>query len=514
MEALSIQVSIEQNIERFDHEAITKNGYAFDPNLDIWFFNDITNTHRFIFSELHIQHDILFGLKRTFMWYLENYSQRHSINMFTRLKHLLNYLYKLSKNEIDEINSTNLINYKSTLDKHHEWYLGTLSGFLKKWYEMGFAGVSRDAYKYLDEIKLKGNQKGKAVLTMSPHDGPFTDLELESIQSAINNRYANNEIAESDYLLIWLLMIYGSRPVQFALLKVSDIQILKKQDDSSEYIIRIPRAKNRKKHRLEFKERIIPPEIGKILYEYSERIKERFKVVLDNPQDAPLFPSYEQERSGQLAFHQSSENLRTVIQKVIAKFNLVSERTEGNLHITPTRFRRTIGTRAASEGHGELIIAEILDHTDTQNAGVYVQCTPEIIARIDKAVAIYMAPLAQAFAGVLIADKSTAKRFDDSTGDIIDPRSDISCKPIGKCGSYGFCGLLSPLACYTCSSFQAWTDGAHEKLLVRLLQERENLLKITDHRIASINDKTILAVAQVVQECRKYKDLDQQELLV
>ena len=349
---------------------------------------------------------------------------------------------------------------------------------------------------------------------MSPHDGPFTDLELESIQSAINNKYAKNEIAESDYLLIWLLMIYGSRPIQFALLKVSDIQVLKKQDDSNEYIILIPRVKNRKKYRLEFKKRIIPPEIGKILFDYSERIKERFKAIFDNPQDIPLFPSTKQERPGTLAFHQSSESLRTEIQKVIAKFNLRSERTGEKLHITPTRFRRTIGTRAASEGHGELIIAEILDHTDTQNAGVYVQATPEIIERIDKAIAMYMAPLAQAFAGVLIVDKSTADRLNDTTSDIIDPKSDISCKPMGKCGTYGFCGLLSPLACYTCNRFQAWVDGPHEKLLMRLIEERENLLKITDLRIASINDKTILAVAQVVQECNKYKNQDFQELLI
>jgi hypothetical protein len=76
----------------------------------------------------------------------------------------------------------------------------------------------------------------------------------------------------------------------------------------------------------------------------------------------------------------------------------ISERTGETMKITPTRLRRTRGTRAAMEGHGVLVIAELLDHSDTQNAGVYVEARPEIVERIDKALALHLAPLAQAFA--------------------------------------------------------------------------------------------------------------------
>jgi hypothetical protein len=513
MESLHIDQTSNQHTDLLPSEVRTKNGHVFDPNMDIWSFDDISNTNNINFNELYISTDKLYGLKRTFILYIESYSLRHTVNMFNRLKHLLNYLYELTKNDIDEITSIDLINYRSTLDKQHEWYLGALSGFLKQWYKMGFSGLSSKAYGYLNEIKLKGNQKGTAVLTMCPYDGPFTDLELESIQSSLNKKYANNDISEADYLLIWLMMIYGSRPIQFALLKASDLQAFKKQDGSMEYIICIPRAKNRKKARSEFKERLVPPEIGQVLFAYRNKVKENFNGFLDDTEQAPLFPSFRERRSGELALHCSSSDISSKIQKVISGFNVISERTEEKLHITSTRFRRTIGTRAAIEGHGELIIAEILDHTDTQNTGVYVQAMPEIIERIDKAVATYMAPIAQAFAGVLLADKSTAIRFDDPTSDIIDPRVDSECKPMGKCGSYGFCGLLAPIACYTCSSFQAWVDGPHEKLLESLLEERERLLKTTDHRIASINDKTIFSVAHIVQECKKYKEQEQQELM-
>ena len=483
----------------------TKDGQTFDPNNMCWSMKEISRQYNFDFSTLNISTNCIYGLKRVFIWYLENYSLNHSANMFHGLKTLLLYVYTDSCQDISMVTSVHLLNYKASLSEQNEYKLGSLSGFLKKWYEMGFNGISKDAYNYLNETTFKGNKKGRAVLTMDSKEGPFTDIELEMIQTAINNAYGQGTILAADFLLIWLFMIYGSRPIQFAQLKVCDVLAPKRKDGSIEYIIKIPRTKNRMKARSEFKDRIIPPSLGKVLFSYAEQIKNEFKGVLEDTNQAPLFSEKEKKRSSELEYHMNSEKIRRRIQKVINSLNLISERTGEKLHITPIRFRRTVGTRAAAEGHGELIIAEILDHTDTQNAGVYVQAIPEIIKRIDKAIALQMAPIAQAFSGVLVLDKSSAKRANDPSSNIIDPNIDEACKAMGKCGSYGFCGLLSPLACYTCSSFQAWDDGPHEKLLLHLLKERERLMQNTDARIASINDKTILAVAQVVNECNKLK---------
>ncbi len=489
----------------FLYRAKTKNGLEFDPNNNIWSCNDISKKYKFNFNSLNISSDRIYGLKRVFVLYLENNSLDHAANMFHGLKMLMKYLHEQFQDDILTITSIHLINYKSSLGSQYEYKLGSLSGLLKKWYEMGFSGLSKDAYDYLNETVFRGNQKGKAILTMDPYNGSFTDLELDNIQVAINNSYANKKITQKDYLLVWLFMIYGSRPIQFAQLKVCDLLLIKLKDGSKEYIIRIPRAKNRAKIRSEFKERIIPPTIGKILFAYHESIKNDFQNILKDPEQAPLFPSRQKQRSGELAYHQNSSQITDSIQKVINSLHITSERTGEKLHITATRFRRTLGTRAAVEGHGELIIAEILDHTDTQNVGVYVQSTPEIIKRIDKAMALQMAPIAQAFAGILIMDKSKAKRADDPSSDIIDPSIDSECKPMGKCGSYAFCGLLTPLACYTCSSFQAWDDAPHEQILMNLLRDREKLMKTTDSRIATINDKTIFAVAEVVHACEKLR---------
>jgi hypothetical protein len=165
-----------------------------------------------------------------------------------------------------------------------------------------------------------------------------------------------------------------------------------------------------------------------------------------------------------------------------------------------------VGTRAAAEGHGELIIAELLDHTDTQNVGVYVEAVPGMIERIDRAVAMQLAPLAQAFAGVIIENESQARRAGDPSSRICGPQFDASMKPMGNCGKHGFCGLFAPIACYTCYSFQPWLDGQHEAVLEHLITERERLLASSDIRIASINDRTILAVAEVVRRCEEIRD--------
>ena len=434
--------------------------------------------------------------------------------MFEHFVSLTSNLYKKLNKTVNNISDIDLINYRE--DSVKEWYLGLLSGFLKKWYEMGYPGVNKSAYAYLSEVRLKGNAKGIAVLTMDPIKGPFTDLELEKIQSAINNSYADGEIKEDEYILVWLFMIYGSRPIQLAQLKVKDVIETIQNDGSYEAVINIPRAKNRQKPRSEFKRRSVPNSLVKVLINYKEKVKSYLQIYMKDISEAPLFPSEKlnNENGHDLKYHITANDLKIKIENIFSKFQLISERTGETMHVTPTRFRRTLGTRAAQEGHGELIIAEILDHTDIQNAGVYTQATPEILNRIDKAIAMEMAPIAQAFEGKLVIDKTSVLRLDDPTADIVNPSKDGSCKNMGKCGSFGFCGLMSPLACYTCSSFQAWTDGPHEDILAKLIEDRKRLMETTDYRVASINDKTIMAVAQVVLACKEYNKEDSVEVLV
>ncbi|AEI75784.1 integrase/recombinase [Cupriavidus necator N-1] len=486
----------------------TRGGAWFDPNQVRWVIREGHGAASINFERLMGVATPMFvhGFRKTLIWYAENKSLRHLDNMFQRAEHLFKHLNEGRLEPLHEISEVSLLNYHSSLG-NQKWYLGSLAGFLKKWHALGYHGVTTPAITLLNELRLAGNIKGVAVLTMDPHNGPFTDIELESIQAALNNAYACGVVAKDDYLLAWLFMLLGQRPSQYALLKVSDVHAPKIKDGSRIHCLKVPRAKQRQAARLEFKERLLTPQIGELLYEYANEVEKSFEGKLEDPREGPLFPadSTGLQPAG-MEYHQEADSLARKLVRALTKLEVFSERTGDLIHITATRFRRTLGTRAAREGHGELVIAELLDHTDTQNVGVYVQSTPEIVERIDKSVAMALAPLAQAFAGIVIADESAAIRGKDPSSRIFDPRIERSCQPMGSCGSHGFCKFSAPIACYTCQSFQAWLDGPHEAVLNHLLAERERKLTTTDMRIATINDRTILAVAEVIRQCEAHRE--------
>ncbi|MDH2917320.1 MAG: site-specific integrase, partial [Gallionella sp.] len=372
-----------------------------------------------------------------------------------------------------------------------------------------------DAVALLGQLRIKGNQKGEAVLTMDSENGPYTDIELGAIRSALDAAYASNDISLGDYLLVWLFMALGQRPIQYAALKVCDVATELAKDGATLYTLRVPRAKQRGRVSRElFSQRVLIPQIGEKLVRYAEEVRSEYSAIIADSDHVPLFPEKISRHNEPLGFehHRTSQSLASMLASILNKLNVLSERTGEQLHVTATRFRRTVGTRAAEEGHGELVIAELLDHTDTQNVGVYVQATPEIVKRIDKAVAMHMAPLAQAFAGIIISDESTATRKNDPRSRICDPKFEPSMKPMGNCGKHGFCDSLAPISCYTCRSFEPWLDGPHEAVLNHLISERDRLMAESDARIASINDRTILAVAEVVRRCEEIKSEDQESL--
>ncbi|MCY1531562.1 hypothetical protein D9M68_667910 [compost metagenome] len=221
--------------------------------------------------------------------------------------------------------------------------------------------------------------------------------------------------------------------------------------------------------------------------------------------ELPLFPAWEaldvrSELKEQLRgdrLHAPNVSVRDAMKRVANAISVISERTGQPVHLNPNRFRYTLGTNLAREGKGVYVIAEALDHSDTQNVGVYVRNIPEIVERIDKAVALQLAPLAQAFRGILVKAEREASRGTDPTSRISNGTENL-----GTCGSYGFCSALAPMACYTCKYFQPWLDGPHEAVLDRLILERDRVLEQTqDRKIAAVNDRLILAVSEVINRC-------------
>jgi hypothetical protein len=65
---------------------------------------------------------------------------------------------------------------------------------------------------------------------------------------------------------------------------------------------------------------------------------------------------------------------------------------------------------------------------------------------------------------------------------------------------------LAPIACYTCAYFQPWLDGPHEEVLDGLIGQRDRVAALTgDLKVASTNDRLILAVSDVIHRCQLAK---------
>ncbi|WP_075793714.1 site-specific integrase [Massilia putida] len=482
-----------------------RGGSLFDPDEDLWVLRELAHEATLRFDKSNpLANDFKRSFKLTLAWYAQNRSLRHTENMFDGSQRLFKHKAESTGYPIVEITSVDILNFRAHLGAEREWYLSSLAGFLKKWRTLGYPGISPDAYTLLGQMRLKGNRKGVATATMDPVKGPLSVMETEALQLALNSAYGRGEVGLAEYTLCWLFMALGMRPTQYASLKVSDVVLLHKGNGAMTYSIRMPRAKTRQASaRAQFKDRVLAPQIGEVVVKYAAQVKSRFVGVIDDPSQAPLFPR-ELVGSGFHAddYHSAAPDISNTLERTFNRLKVVSERTGKRIKINANRFRTAIGTRAGEEGHGELVIAELLDHTDTQNVGVYVGATPAIIDRIDRAVAFKMGPIAQAFAGKLIRDGSEASRGADPSSKIRAPAITGNFEPMSSCGAHGFCGFLKPIACYTCNSFEPWLDGPHEQVLDYLIADRERLMNTTgDSRVASVNDRAILAVAQVIQLC-------------
>lgn len=506
----SNQKFLQKNIVTELPLAKTRAGYEFDPNKDAWVILDGVSKISVNFQmEFEYSNEFKIAWKKVCIFYFYKYSPRHAGNMHARMVALLKSLFKSHRWSGEEINSVHLASYYSVPSVKEKGYLSSLAGYLKTWGLLEYFGVSDSSIKFLTSIRLQGNKKGEAVLTMDPIKGPLTLIEQESLINALGEAYGNKKISTREYLLVWLFSALGMRPIQYASLKVMDFKKILKNGETT-YLLSLPRAKQQGtvNSRSLLKDRSIVTEVGALLEIYIEQLKEDFAIKVEDLGGVPLFPLKGKSVGEQLVefeFHSSSQQLSNELEGVCLSLKTFSERTGMPIEVGHRRLRRTVGTRAAEEGFGVMVIAELLDHSDTQNAGVYVESTPAIAQRIDRAVAMHLAPLAHAFSGKIISDESRATRGGDKRSRIVDLRIDQSGLAMGSCGQHSFCGFSAPIACYTCSCFEPWLDGPHEAVLHHLIEKRDRLLETTDERIASINDRTILAVAEVVQLCAQMK---------
>lgn len=447
----------------------------------------------------------------TLHYYAINKSSSHTRNMAYRAK----VFFTFTKGRLD---TETLIAYRASLNPSTEHYLGSLKGFFVTWYRQGHQGIKEEFIRTLRSWVLKGNESGRAVLQMDSQKGPLTDIEMQGVLDGVITCYSKRRLRLETFTLILILLYTGRRAIQLVTLKIKDVRE-NKTNKITGYEINFPRAKQRyTMWRSTFKACAIDEDLWLVLQlQIADTIKKLQSLVDFSLPDAliqelPLFPDFstvsrrttESDLLDLLQFdyvHAPVKICNTALTRFLDTQCVFSERTGEPLNLTSRRFRSTLGTNLARQGYGIAIVAEVLDHSDLQSAGCYIKSLPDIVERIDKAVAQQLAPFAQAFQGVLVKSEQEAIRGKDPSSRISNGQVNV-----GTCGSFGFCGALAPIACYTCTHFQPWVDGPHEQVLNELLASSDRVWGATqDFKVASANDRLILAVTEVVRRCEVAK---------
>lgn len=479
--------------------AFTRSGVSFDPRANHWFWFDGPFRVRLDFERLDSQMTLLREpLKQTLLVFAKGSSPNHLSNLFHAFIHFASW--RNSSKPFTAFTAEEVSNYHAGLAEHEQGRLSTLNVLLQKWNALRLPGVDDECAQYLREKRKRGNEKGAAVRTRDPVNGPFSEAEYTALYKAVDAAYGIGAIPMWAAVLTRLLFACGGRISQYASLKVMDLHEI-----NGAYVLSLPQVKTRDAHsRVSLKDFDLSPQTGRLIREF----------MYGRDSNEPMFPesllmargSRTEERPEDDLFlgHCTSKTLSRLLTEVLDEISPPTERLDYEpTPIATKRFRYTYGTRLAEEGASKAVIADRLGHVDLQNVDVYFEASPTIVENIDRAMDAQLAPLARAFRGRLVGSEEDSTHKGAPGSRIIDFR--VSKAPVGSCGcKANGCAFNKPVACYTCFKFEPWLDAPHEKVLQRLQGEQQNLRG--DARLARINDDAILAVQEVIAECLQIKE--------
>jgi len=495
---------------------ISKNGFEFDYRTDRWQLARAVTVNVAFLS--HFENAVAEDMREALVHYAETSSPKYVANICNHLR-----LY-LKESKACSFTELGFVAFKNSLPKSDEYRVAFVRAFIRQMRFLGLAeNFDNGVFELTDKWRLKGNDKGVAVMSLDPIDGPFSDMEFEAIGHNAAHCYAEGDISTEEYCVILLFKATGRRPEQLALCKCKDFYYTNKLDGSPTMIGNIPRIKQRQGTvRSTFRPFAFVKSVAQIIEQHLTEVASQAEYLIgrtlstEERGELPLFLSKSAPStmaqlpenkllpylSSELA-HISSPELVTLLKAAVDELYVVSERTGEQLHVNAYRFRYTLGTRAAQQGAGKLTIATLLDHSDIQNVDVYVKNVPEFAVEISKIMNQPLARYASAFAGRLVEDEEEANRGNPGATRI--PCHEKDCA-VGSCGTSAFCQDYAPIACYLCPKFRPWANAPHHLVLEWLMEERERLKSATkgDMQIVAINDRAIVAVCQVIKLAQEH----------
>lgn len=482
----------------------TRDGYAYAPGDGHWIIGTDTGRLNFHFDDLGIAPSLVMGFKGFVAARLRSENPKSAYSNYQWLRPLLLDIAQYDPATI-EISSAHLMNYLAALEERHRYRSTQANDAVRIWARLGIPGISEEAFVAATDMPKHQRNRALAVNLRCPIHGAYSNLEYDGLYRALHAAFASGKISIDNYALCLLSGAISPRPVQIASLMVEDLKITSGPEGKI-YILCVPRAKQRGGgYRTQFTDRPLVEEIGMVLEAQARIVCEQvMRCGVDDLKQIPMFPAVHVSGTffdnGMKFGRPTSASIAMRIINVMEGLGVRSERTGGAINVNATRARRTAGTRAAQEGKSLEEIAAVLDHTSLTAAQSYVEIRSELLQRLDKKVAMLLAPMAQRFAGTLAErgdglEQGIQRHVFGAVDDGEGPTD------VGGCGKHGFCGLGKPIACYTCRLFHPWLDGPHEAILDGLLARRRRMAADGSLTVAITLDDTIVACAEVVRQC-------------
>ncbi len=167
----------------------TTEGAVFDARLSAWPIQSLKRGKYTVnFSEFNNLSDaFLRRLKLTLIHYLQTNSTAYFENIIFYFRLFSRSELSGSEVKIDRVTLPNIVSYRSKLSETTEWKLGLIRILLTDMEKLGYGACSDEALRFLRDATIKGVVKGTSIRTRDPDKGAFSDSELVSIQSGLNN---------------------------------------------------------------------------------------------------------------------------------------------------------------------------------------------------------------------------------------------------------------------------------------------------------------------------------------
>jgi integrase len=482
-------------------QVVDRRGYSVDTTGELWVLHEPTQYIQLDWTQLKVPEDLKDSVKAFLASQIEAKAAR-TVNLL--YAELLYFLKRLAPRV--GLQDLTYLRFEAILAEMRTD--GTLGHFLRtrQWYrwcvDQGIPGFSQELSDRLEELKGPRRPKRLTVLTRDSKRGPLDDQEHWLLRQAVKG--ATGSLLER--VSVMLLLELGGRPSQFVLSEEEDFKVTESPDGHPFYSLSIPRMKQRTVGSPEKKRRSISPDLAQALAQL--RVENHQHWGADTPH-LPLLcrpPGWSPRRISpalrpKYRLHLSTTEFKNLVARFAQKAKLLSPRTGQRLQLFPYRLRYTFATRLAAQGAPANVIAELLDHSGTDDVLVYIRSTPDMTDYLDAALGKndqYLATLDR-FQG-----RVSPRAGKENPASIVYGNTPTrkSLGGIGVCGLGSLCSLYPPLSCYLCPKFTAWKEGPHQQMLQELEdyvgQLREQSRNPSD-RIPYQLAETLRAIRQVVE---------------